>query len=82
MLFSVGGIVRPRACILARNMNIWMLPEVSYRDLLAVLINCNEDGAERRLVVCSVYLFDDSKNPPRQGSMRCRYGTVKKKNSI
>ena len=91
----MGGIDRPRACILARNMNIWMLPGVSDRNmniwmltgvsdrnLLAVLINCNEDGAERRLVVCSAYLFYDSKNPPRQRSMRCSCSTVKQKNSI
>ena len=25
-LFCGGGIDRPRACMLARNMNIWMLP--------------------------------------------------------
>ena len=63
ILLSVGGIDRRRACILARNMNIWMLLGVSCRDLVAVIINYNEDEAERRLVVCSVYLFYDSKNP-------------------
>jgi hypothetical protein len=63
-------------------MNIWMLPGVSYRDLVAVLINYNEDEAERRLVVCSAYLFYDYKNPPQQRSVRCSCVTVKKKNSI
>jgi hypothetical protein len=33
-----------------------MLPGFSCRDLVAILINCNEDGAERWLVVCSTYL--------------------------
>ena len=41
-LLSVSGIDRPRACILARNMNTWMLPGFSCKDLLAVLINYNE----------------------------------------
>ena len=38
-LFCTSGKDKPRACILARNMNIWMLPGSSCRDLLAVLIN-------------------------------------------
>jgi len=41
-----------------------MLPGFSCRDLVAVLINCNEDGAEGRLVVCSTYLPCDSEDPP------------------
>jgi len=55
-LFSTGGIDRPTACILVRNMTTWMLPGFSCRDLVAVLINYVEDGAERRLVICSAYL--------------------------
>jgi len=47
-LFSTDEIDGPRACILVRNMNIWMLLGVSHRDLVAVLINYNEDKAERR----------------------------------
>jgi hypothetical protein len=54
---------RPCACILARNMTSWMLPGFSCRGLVAVLIN-NEDGAGRRLVVCSAYLPCDSEDPP------------------
>jgi hypothetical protein len=50
-LFFAGGIYRPRACILTRNKTTWMLPEFSCRDLVAVLIKYNEDGAERRLSV-------------------------------
>jgi hypothetical protein len=41
-----------------------MLPEFSCRDLVAVLIKYNEEGAERRLVVCSAYLPYDSEDPP------------------
>jgi hypothetical protein len=63
-LFSAGGIYRPRACILASNINTWMLPGFSCRDLVAVLINYNEERAERRLVVSSVYLPYDSEDPP------------------
>jgi hypothetical protein len=55
-LFSAGGKDRPRACILARNMGIWMLPGFSCRDLVAVLVSYNEEGVERRLVVCFAYL--------------------------
>ena len=43
----MGGKDRPRACILARNMNIWVLPGFSCRDLVAVLVKYNEDGAEK-----------------------------------
>ena len=46
-LFCVRGIDSPTACILARNMNIWMLLVFSCRDLVAALINYNEGEAER-----------------------------------
>jgi hypothetical protein len=45
-LFFAGGIDRPRVCILTRNKTTWMLPGFSCRDLVAVLIKYNEDGAE------------------------------------
>jgi len=41
-----------------------MLPGFSCRDLVAVLIKYNKDGAERRLVACSAYLSYDSEDPP------------------
>jgi len=41
-----------------------MLPGFSCRDLVAVLIKYNEEGAERRLVVCSAYLPYHSEDPP------------------
>jgi hypothetical protein len=41
-----------------------MLSEFSCRDLVAVLIKYNEEGAERRLAVCSAYLPYESKDPP------------------
>ena len=40
-----------------------MLPGFSFRDIVAVLIKCIEDGAERRLVVSSAYLPYDSEDP-------------------
>jgi hypothetical protein len=46
-----------------RNETAWVLPGFSCSDLEAVLMKYNEDGAERRLVVCSVYLPYDSKDP-------------------
>jgi hypothetical protein len=39
-----------------RNETAWMLPGFSCRELVAVLIRYNKEGAERRLVVCSAYL--------------------------
>ena len=63
-LYSVRGKERPRACILARNMNAWVLPGFSCGDLVAILVKYTEDGAERRLVVCSAYLPCDSEDPP------------------
>jgi len=33
-------------------------------DLVANLIKCIEDGAERRLVICYAYLPYDSEEPP------------------
>jgi len=41
-----------------------MLPGFSGRDLVAILINFNDDGVERWLVVCSDYLSYDSEDPP------------------
>jgi hypothetical protein len=46
-LSSAGGKDIPTACILARNMTIRMLPGISCRDLVAVLINYIEDRAKR-----------------------------------
>jgi hypothetical protein len=63
-LFSANGADRPRACILTRTETARMLPGFSSRDLVAVLINHNEEGVERRLVVCSAYLPYDSEDPP------------------
>jgi len=62
-LYSARGKERHRACILARNMNAWVLPGFSCRDLVAILIKYIEDGAERQLVVCSAYLPYDSVDP-------------------
>jgi hypothetical protein len=41
-----------------------MLPGFSCRDLVAVLIVYDEEGAEQRLVICSAYLPHDSEDPP------------------
>jgi hypothetical protein len=41
-----------------------MLPSFSCRDLVAVLVKYFEDGAERRLVVCSAHLLYDFEDPP------------------
>ena len=62
-LFCAGGIDRSRACILARNMNIWMLLGFSSTDLVAVQIKYYEGEAERSLVACSAYLPFDSEDP-------------------
>jgi hypothetical protein len=63
-LYSAGGTDRPRACILARNINKWVLPGFSCKDLVAVLLKYAEVGAERQLPVCSTYLPYDSEDPP------------------
>jgi hypothetical protein len=41
-----------------------MLPGFTCRDLVAVLIRYNKEGAERRLVVCSAYMLYDFEDPP------------------
>jgi len=68
--YTAGGIDRPRACILAKNMTIGMLLGFSCRDLVAVVINYNEDGVERRLVLCSAYLPYEAKDPPHERNYR------------
>jgi len=45
-------------------MNTWVLPEFCCMDLVANLIKCIEDEAERRLVICYAYLPYDSEEPP------------------
>ena len=52
-LYAAGGRERPRACILVRNMRIWVLPGFSCRDLVAVLVRYLENGAQKWLVACS-----------------------------
>ena len=69
-LYSAGGTVRPRACILARNKTIGMLPGFSCRDLVAVLVKYIEGGAGRRFVVCSAYLPYDSEDPSPSRNLR------------
>jgi hypothetical protein len=63
-LYSAAGTDTPRAPILARNTNIWVLPGFSCKDLVAVLVKYVEDGAERQLLVCFAYLPYDAKDPP------------------
>jgi hypothetical protein len=41
-----------------------VLPGFSHRDLVAILIQYNEEGAERHLVVCSAYISYNSEEPP------------------
>jgi len=55
-LLCASGTDTPRTCILARNMNIWMLQEFCCRELLAALINYNDGEAERRFVCLFVCL--------------------------
>jgi hypothetical protein len=64
-LFSVNGADRPRVCIFTRIETAWMLPGFSCRNLVAVLINYNEEGVERRVVVRSAYLPYDLEDPPQ-----------------
>jgi len=78
-LYSARGKEKPRACILARNTNAWVLPDFSCRDLVAILMKYIEDGAERRLVVCSAYLPYDSEDPPPSREMEESCDTVRKK---
>jgi len=80
-LYSVRGQGRPRACMLGRDKNIWELPGLSCRDLVAVLVMSNKDGAERRLVVCSACLPHDSGIVPRLGSSSNSCDNVKMKTS-
>jgi hypothetical protein len=47
-----------------RNKTAWMLLGFSCRDLVAFLIKYNEEGVDRRLVVCSAYLTYISEDPP------------------
>jgi len=68
---------RSRACILARNRNAWVLPGLSCRDLVAILIKYIEDGAERRLDVFSAYLPYDYEDPSPQGRWRNSCDTVR-----
>jgi len=46
-LFSASGADRSRAYILTRNETAWLLPGFSCKDLVAVLIQYNEEGTER-----------------------------------
>jgi hypothetical protein len=63
-LYHLGGKDTPRACILARNMNLWVLPDFVCRDMVAVLVKYYEEGAGRKIVVCSACLLYDSEDPP------------------
>jgi hypothetical protein len=53
-----------------------MIPRFSCRDLVAVLINYDEEGVERRLVICSAYLPYDSEEPLRLRNLRISCITV------
>jgi hypothetical protein len=77
ILFFAGGTGRPRACILTRNETAWLLPGFSCRGLVAVLIQYNEEGTERSLVVCSVYLSYDSDYPSPSKELENSWDTVK-----
>jgi len=59
-----------------------MSPGFCCRDLVAVLIKYNEEGAERRSVVCSEYLPYDSEDPPPPKNLRILCDIAKMKTSI
>ena len=46
-----------------------MLPGFSCRELVAVRIKYDEEGAERRLVLCSAYLPYDPEDPPSSNEL-------------
>jgi hypothetical protein len=71
--YSVGGTYKPRACIIARNMTICMLPGFYCRDLAEVLVKYIEDGAERRLVVPAICHDSEDPPPPREFEEFLRY---------
>jgi len=78
-LYSVGGKDRPRACILARNINILVLPGFSCRDLVAVLVKYKEkDSWLSVLLICHMIL----RILPGQGSWRNSCNTMAMKISI
>ena len=47
-----------------------MLPGFNCRDLVAVLIQYNEEGTERTLVICSAYLPYVSEDPPPSNELQ------------
>ena len=61
-----ANVDRPRACVFASNdLTILGLPQLTFRDVVAVQIDFKSHGRERRLVVASVYLpFDAPTGPP------------------
>ena len=75
-LYSAGGKERPRACTLARNMNAWVLSELSCMGLVAILTKFIEDGAERRLVIVLFICCMIRRILPRQGRWRNLCDTV------
>ena len=81
-LYSVGGKGRPRACILVRNMNIWVVLGFSCRDLVAALVKYKvvgqKDGWLSVLLICHMIL----RILPRLGSWRNLCDIVKMKISV
>jgi hypothetical protein len=63
-----------------RNMIIWELPGFSCRDFVAVLVKYDEDGAERRLVVCSAYMPYDSEDLPPSRELENLVGNCENEN--
>ena len=63
-LFSVGGLDSPRACILPRNTNAWMLPKLSCRYLVAVLISYNVEEERHLVVFLLIYIIILWNKPP------------------
>jgi hypothetical protein len=68
-VYSAGGKERPRARILARSMNVWVLPGFSCRDLVAILVKYNENGAEKQLSLLHICPITP-RILPRRGSWR------------
>ena len=81
-LYSAGGKERPRTCMFARKTNAWVMPDLSCRDLVAILMKNIEDGAERRPVSALPICRMIPRILPRHDRWRNSCDTVRKRTYV
>jgi ribonuclease HI len=77
-LFTKAASTRPRACVITRGLQAWMMGQFSNRDMVTVMVSGALPGG-RKMILTSVYMAAEEPTPPnllRELVEHCRAGAI------